>query len=55
MSCGIRAQQNPQLTTSTVWPPHMSQGGIFDDNPRRKCVPAARGAAWRVACAECLP
>ncbi len=36
-TCGLRAQQNPALTTSTVWPPHMSMRGIFDDNPRRRC------------------
>jgi hypothetical protein len=30
-SCGIRSQQNPALTTSSIWPPHMSQTGIFND------------------------
>jgi hypothetical protein len=41
-SCGIRSQQNPALTTSGIWPPHMSQTGIFNANPKRKYVPRRR-------------
>ena len=43
-SCGIRSQQNPALTTSSIWPPHMEQTGIFNADPRRKCVRPRRRA-----------
>jgi Pectinacetylesterase len=40
-SCGVRAQQNPQLTTSTVWPPYLTLSGIFDGNTKRNPVAGA--------------
>jgi hypothetical protein len=53
-SCGIRSQRNPALITSTIWPPHMGTlAGIFDTNPRRKCVAESAGGRRRRV-AQCI-